>query len=292
MSSPRIAPFFGHEISTPATRNRVQRCFALRTKAAAHDAFIAEAPLFNNGDEARYSDKCGTYTKGVLQSGIGIVDPAAYRSFKRALDTGNPADFAAITVGGGTHLLNGPQGGLAFDLQCLDGSQFQVDPAPALASEEYATELVELYWASLLRDVAFTDYSGNPIATQAAAELSSLPTYAGPTNAGNVVTTDLFFRGGFPGETLGPYLSQFILQNTAMGALPIVQTVHNTQSWRKLHDRSDHFSASAEWPCPLVSRFSPMCRSTCTTDAVLALTPTLTCSMRRTLLAYLCSIPY
>jgi hypothetical protein len=31
------------------------------------------------------------------------------------------------------------------------------------------------------------------------------------------------FRGGFPGETIGPYLSQFVLQNTSMGALPIVQ---------------------------------------------------------------------
>jgi hypothetical protein len=55
--------------------------------------------------------------------------------------------------------LNGPQGGLAFDLECLDSSQFQVPPAPALASEQYATELVELYWASLLRDIAFLTMS-------------------------------------------------------------------------------------------------------------------------------------
>ena len=70
-------------------------------------------------------------------------------------------------------MLNGPQGGLAFYLQCLDGSQFGVPPAPALASEAYATELVELYWASLLRDVAFTDYPTNATVAKAAAELSS-----------------------------------------------------------------------------------------------------------------------
>ena len=55
-----------------------------------------------------------------------------------------------------------------------------VPPAPALASEAYGTELVELYWASLLRDVAFTDYASNEIAAQAADELSGMPTYAGP----------------------------------------------------------------------------------------------------------------
>jgi hypothetical protein len=57
---------------------------------------------------------------------------------------------------GGPRTLNGPQGGLAFDLECRDSAQFVAPAAPALASEDYATELVELYWASLLRDVEFT----------------------------------------------------------------------------------------------------------------------------------------
>ena len=127
----------------------------------------------DNGDEALYSDKSGTYTKGILQTGVGLVDLAAYQTFKNALESGDPADFEAITLGG-TRTLNGPQGGLAFDLECLDSSQFLVRPAPALAGEEYATELVELYWASLLRDVTFTDYVSNSVAAQAATELSSM----------------------------------------------------------------------------------------------------------------------
>src|SRR5271166_4789548 len=200
--------------NTPSTTNRIPRCFALRTATAANDAFIAAPPQVDNGDEALYSDKSGTYTKGVLQTGVGLVDLAAYRSFKKALESGNPADFEAITLGG-PRTLNGPQGGLAFDLECLDSSQFPVPPAPALASEAYATELVELYWASLLRDVAFTDYASNPVATQAANELSSLASYKGPKDAGKV-TPDLLFRGGFAGEAVGPYMSQFLLQNTAM----------------------------------------------------------------------------
>lgn len=216
MSSPQPAPV------TPSTSHRVERCFALREATAARDAFVPAAEQIDNGDEALYSDKCGTYTKCILQSNIGLVDPAAYRTFKKALNGGIPAEFNIITLGG-TRTLNGPQGGLAFDLQCLDVSQFRVPSAPALASEDYATELVELYWASLLRDVAFTDYATNALAAQAAAELSSMPTYKGPRDAANQVTPQLLFRGGFAGETIGSYVSQFILKNACLGAMPFTQ---------------------------------------------------------------------
>jgi len=206
----------------PATGNRVLRSLALRTQTAGDDAFGPAPAQIDNGDEALYADKSATYTKGVLQSGIGLVDLAAYQSFKNALSSGDPADFERIVLGG-PRTLNGPQGGLAFYLECMDGSQFVAPPAPALASEAYATELVELYWASLLRDVAFTAYPTHAVAMQAAEELSSMPAYKGPRNAAGEVTPDILFRGGFAGETVGPYLSQFLLQKTALGALPIVQ---------------------------------------------------------------------
>lgn len=207
---------------TPATSNRVTRFLALRTQETGSDAFSAAPAQIDNGDEALYADKSGTYTKGIRQSAVGLVDLAAYQTFKSALSSGAPADFEKIVLGG-PRTLNGPQGGLAFYLDCLDSSQFAVPPAPALASEAYASELVELYWASLLRDVAFTARPANSTAAQAAAELSSMPAYAGPRNAAGQVTPELLFRGGFPGETIGPYVSQFLLQKTALGSLPIVQ---------------------------------------------------------------------
>ena len=180
------------------------------------------AAQIDNGDEALYPDKSGTYTKGILQTGVGLVDLAAYQTFIKALKSGKPADFEKIVLGG-PRTLNGPQGGLAFDLECLDCSQFGVPPAPALASEDYAAELVELYWASLLRDVPFTQYSSDPTAVAAATELSSMASYKGPRDASNKVTPNLLFRGGFAGDTIGPYMSQFLLQDTKMGALPITQ---------------------------------------------------------------------
>ena len=207
----------------PATSNRVLRSLALRTQEAGDDAFATVPAQVDNNDEAKYADKCGTYTKGIQQLAVGLVDLAAYQTFKHALSTGSPADFEKIALGG-PRTLNGPQGGLAFYLECLDASQFVVPPAPALDSEMYATELVELYWASLLRDVAFTDYLTDAVAAQAAAELSSLSHYAGPRDpATKHVTPNLLFRGPWPGETDGPYLSQFLLQTTALGSLPITQ---------------------------------------------------------------------
>ena len=152
----------------------------MRVAAANQQARIPVPPHTINGDEERYRDKCGTYSKGIRQNGIGLVNLSAFQTFKRALNSGEPMDFENIIMGG-TRTLNGPQGGLALGLEGCDAVQFGnapcpdnqenvviVPPAPALASAAYGTELVELYWASLLRDVAFTDYVSNATAAEAA----------------------------------------------------------------------------------------------------------------------------
>jgi hypothetical protein len=204
---------------------RVMEAFELRMAEAIQDAAVRAATNLDNGDEARYADKGGTYSKCLPHDNFGRVDLNAYQTFKMALNTGEFSDFQNIIMGG-TRTLNGPQGGLAFCLEALDNAQFgqpQVPPAPAVATDQNATELLEHYWASLLRDVAFTDYPSNAIAARAAAELGSQPAYLGPRNSSGQVTPNLLFRGVFPGETLGPYLSQFFLQPTFFGAQPIGQ---------------------------------------------------------------------
>jgi membrane-associated phospholipid phosphatase len=204
---------------------RVIEAFDLRVAEAIQDASVPAAINLNNGDEARYADKGGTYTKALPHDSFGRVNLNAYQSFKTALNSGEFADFQNIIMGG-TRTLNGPQGGLCFCLEALDNAQFgqpQVPPAPAVASDQNGTELLEHYWASLLRDVAFTDYPSNATTAQAAAELGSQPTYLGPRNSSSQVTPNLLFRGVFPGETLGPYLSQFFLQPTFFGSQPIDQ---------------------------------------------------------------------
>jgi hypothetical protein len=207
------------------TNKRVIEAFNVRVQQAIRDARIPAAKNVNNGDDARYPDKGGSFTKGLPHDSFGRVDLNAYGTMKSALASGKFSDFENIIMGG-TRTLNGPQSGLAFDLGALDSVQFgqpQVPPAPLIAGDLGATELLEHYWASLLRDVAFTDYGASALAAAAAAELSGLPTYLGPRNSSGHVTTDLLFRGGFPGETLGPYISQFFITPTFFGAQPISQ---------------------------------------------------------------------
>ena len=214
---------------------RVRQSFAIRVATATKEALIPVPPHTTNGDEQLYPDKSGTYSKVVLQDGIGLVNLAAFQTFRHAINTGKFADFENI-ITGGPRTMNGPLGGRAFALEGSDDVQFGnatspanqinqivVPPAPAAASEAYGTELIELYWASLLRDIAFTDYSSNDIAAQAAAELTTMPTYAGPRDGSGNVTPDLLFRGPYPGDTLGPYISQLYLQPTYMGVQPMSQ---------------------------------------------------------------------
>jgi hypothetical protein len=230
VSSVAAAPASG--ASTPAgivppPVNRLGKATNLRMSEALQDAAAGAAINVNNGDDAHYPDKGGSFTKGLPHNQWGQVDPNAYGSFKTALAKGGFSYFEKIMTGG-VRTLNGPQGGLCFDLEVKDNVQFgqpQVPPAPTVAGPQTGTELLELYWASLLRDVAFTDYDSSSLAAMAAQELGGLPSswYTGPRDASGHVTPGLLFRGGFPGETLGPYLSQLFLLPTYMGAQPISQ---------------------------------------------------------------------
>ena len=198
-----------------------------------------------------YADKGGTYTKGLPHDNFGRVDLQAFATFTKALNSGEFSDFEKIIVGG-TRTHNGPQGGLAFDLEALDNVQFgqpQVPPAPKTASDQNATELLEHYWASLLRDVAFTDYGSNALAAAAAAELGATTYLFWAENAAAIVTPNLLFRGAFPGETLGPYISQFFIKPTALGAQPISQQMMTYLPDIDYMDQFRRLADSAEWQC-------------------------------------------
>ncbi len=210
-------------------QQRVQRAYNLRVNRAQADLNLVIPPHTTNGDEQRYADKSASYSKGLLQDDIGIVNQGAWASFKKALASGSMTDWENIIIGG-TRTQNGPQGSYAFDLECADSAQFgnapffkdpngfpAVPPFDQISSAFYGTQLIEQYWGALLRDVAFTDYESNDVAIAAAAELSSLSTYRGPRDGNGTVTPNLLFRGTFPGDTVGPYMSQCMITPTALG---------------------------------------------------------------------------
>ncbi len=202
---------------------RVLDNFTRRFNTATTEALATPPSHPINGDLG-LADKCGSYSKAIQQDSPGKVNLTQFGKFQTAIASGKFSDFDLITLGG-TQRLNDPMGAYAYAFLGADSSLFgapSVPAPPAVASKPYATELVELYWCSLLRDVAFSDYATNATAHAAADELSHLPTYAGPTVSGKV-TPELLFRGKFPGEDIGPYMSQFLITPTNFGALPFDQ---------------------------------------------------------------------
>ncbi|HKF57809.1 MAG TPA: twin-arginine translocation signal domain-containing protein, partial [Blastocatellia bacterium] len=137
------------EATPKSVKKRIHRASALRKTQADQDAGV-RATNADNGDNALYADKGGTYTKGLLHDSFGRVDAASFASFQTALNSGDPSDFKKLIMGG-TRTENGPQGGLAFCMQALDSAQFgqpQVPPAPPIAGDVTGFELLEHYWAS------------------------------------------------------------------------------------------------------------------------------------------------
>jgi len=253
---------------TPAgvTDLRVLDCFARRFNAATYQSEVVSGGHTSNGDEALYGDKCATHTKCLKQTSPGKVDLPSYMAFRAAINLGELDPTGAFNafqnlVLGGSRPLNGPMGSFAYAFCGADSSLFgdsTVAPPPALKTKAYATELIELYWCSLLRDVAFTDYATNSIAQEAADELSNLDDYVGPTDSNENVTPALLFRGTFQGETTGPYLSQLFLTPTVFGAQPLDQKyITYLPGFDYMTDQADWSAVQQGLPTSPVNQVDP-----------------------------------
>ena len=204
--------------SSSGGTQRAQESYLNRVAAARAELAVPTPPEITNGDEQRYSNRIGNFSKGLAHNNIGEVTPASYNSLLNAVHGGQPQQFEQIQLGGNTLLVD-PQAGLAFDLEGTDSHQLAIGTPPAVASRAMADTMVESYWMCLCRDVNFTQYGNEPISQAAISELNSLPAFAGP----KPVTAQNLFRGFTPGDVVGPYPSQFILQPTSFGAIAINQ---------------------------------------------------------------------
>lgn len=206
-----------------------------RNVAIANKINVGELP--DNGDRALYADFSALYSKALPHAALGVPNTAAYQTFINALeeDTDNFLALQSITVGnptgGPNSKLNGPATSYAFDLEGLDSHAFTIPgPAPTVRSAQTATEQVEHYWAALLRDVPFTQYEGHPLVAEAVNDLNSRSFLQGSgAGAGQwpvpVTARNLFRAQVFQGDgnVKGPYVSQFLLQPTFLGAQKLSQ---------------------------------------------------------------------
>src|SRR5215472_7314112 len=210
-----------------------RRAIEVRDKCARAGDAIPIAPHPTNGDEARYPNKIGSDTRGLPHDKRGEVDQAAWQALFTACQSGDPADFEKIPLGGTRRLIN-PVGSLAVSLSGINPTQIGIPPAPALASAERASEAVEVYWQALLRDVPLTelrDGTENREVLAAADELSKLSDFRGPKAGGRVTPGTLFRSSALyfdaadprgrsvtpPGVLAGPLISQFLLRHAPYG---------------------------------------------------------------------------
>ena len=199
-------------VSLPDRRGQA---FGVREQAAqiAHDRPHPQHE--NNREESDYPF-VANFSKGLQHDpNTGDVIPSSYQSLLHALTTRDPADFEAIQLGPGGKKLTNPQAGLAFALEGPDTHAVTQPPAPRIDSAQNSAEMGELYWMALARDVHFSDYGSSTVVQAAIQSLNGdFSDFRGPRENG-AVTTQTVFRGVYPGDTAGPYLSQFLLKGTS-----------------------------------------------------------------------------
>jgi hypothetical protein len=107
-----------------------RRALEVRDKCARAADAIPIAPHPTNGDEARYPNKIGSDTRGLPHNKRGEVDQAAWQALFTACQSGDPADFEKIPLGGSRKLIN-PIGPQAVSLIGINATQIGIPPAPA-----------------------------------------------------------------------------------------------------------------------------------------------------------------
>ena len=223
---------------------RQNDAYRIRVSAAQREREATQPAHPVNGDEERYSTRIGNYSKGLPHNDLGEVNPQVYETFLKALARGTQADLDKIRMGNPNaavrRKLVNPCAGVAFEMEGADSHHLAIPAAPALASAEIAGEMAELYWQALARDVPFTQYDTDPITQAAAADLSRFSDFRGP-KAGGRVTTGTLFRGFTRGDSLGPYISQFLLKPVPFGAQYVEQRMRTTSPG------VDYLTAYADW---------------------------------------------
>lgn len=139
-------------------------------------------------------DYQGFYSKGLTHDKNGVVNPVEFQKFYHAVIHG---DMETLN---GLHLkAKQVQPSVVMDRTQIGPYKqlFMINPPPSLSSAHGAQEMVELYWASLLRDVPFDEWDENRLVRAACREMKCDPQF--------------LLRLPYPGWKDGGYVSQLLL---------------------------------------------------------------------------------
>jgi len=224
-SSAALRPSIANAANPAPGGRSARQMAAFRVRQAAAQGYLDEQePLHrSNGDEARYPDKRASFAKTLPHNDAGEVDPEAFAAFVSVLSSGDSNGFEVIPRDGNAETdLNDPQATYAFDLVGLDSAATSLDPPPTFSSALMATEMAEVYWLALTRDVPFREYETNVLIGAAIADMNTF-TESLTSGAGSKWTPATVFRGETSGDLVGPYLSQFLWLDIPYGIKRIEQ---------------------------------------------------------------------
>ena len=196
-------------------KERIERCCEIRTAAASFHRSQPERAHPVNGDQQRFPNGECSYSKALPHNSRGEPLPDAYRRLLRALQSGSFSDLESVFLGAETRLAN-PLAANAFELAGPDSHQLGIAAPPAFSSAAQASEMLELYWQAIIRDIPFSMWRSNDIIAEATGDLSERKDFRGPKIGGRV-TAETLFRTGAPGVLDGPYVSQFLLRPVPHG---------------------------------------------------------------------------
>lgn len=209
-------------------------------------ANTALADVKRTPDETKLPNYLNSFSKGLPHNEWGVVDEKAYEILLTALKEGNSTAFENVPMGvkNGFGLRN-PLAAYASVHEGGDPDTFTIPSAPEFDSAWQAAEAVEVMWKALLRDVPFADYASNSLVKDATKDLQQLSEFRGPTSNNShtkgKISSQTLFRGVGPGETVGPYISQFLLKPIPYGATTI------PQRYKVPKLGNDHLTNYNEW---------------------------------------------
>jgi len=214
---------------------RIDRAEVQRSEADTSQAQNADRSLTVTRGSVTY--QTAVFSKTLPQNQYGEVSTDDFTRLEVALRSGEQKWFDLIQrAPGAVRKLVDPQASLAFSLSGADSHTVTIPPAPSLVSAEAASEMLEVYGKALLRDVVFRDLQNGTTGDEAVVQtvLDDLnafgPLFTGPKDpVSGMVTRQTLFRGNGVGETVGPYVSQFLLHDFSYGNAQFQQT-YNVES--------------------------------------------------------------
>jgi hypothetical protein len=208
----------GAVLDLSESQHHQQAAMRIRTEAAAASLKPPPSEQVTTGDEERYLDKRASFSKTLPHNEIGEVSPEAYRVFVDILRQGDPKRFAEMPRAARAELrLNNPQAAYSYELAGIDPHSTAISWHPPFFSPGMASEMGELYWLALTRDLPYREYESHRMIADAIQDLNSFPSPIGPAVVQEQSPLTLF-RGETKGELIGPYISQFLWQPIPFGA--------------------------------------------------------------------------